>query len=130
MLHNSYQQMLIINRCWFIYDLITGKFRYLYEFHIEFPALVELALISGYLQVFVKISPGGHFLHIHEEYDFREHRLEVKGYSYNFLDKSKHNIIRADSLPTIELIIKATSCHTFQIISTTKRKGFVRLPAR
>lgn len=99
MLHNSYQQRLIINRCWFIYDLITGKFRYLYEFHIEFPALVELALISGYLQVFVKISPGGHFLHIHEEYDFREHRLEVKGYSYNLLDKSKHNIIRADSLP-------------------------------
>ena len=59
----------------------------------------HLPLISGYLQVLVKINPGGHFLHIHEEYDFREHRLEVKGYSYNLLDKSKHNIIRADSLP-------------------------------
>lgn len=99
MLHNSHQRRLIINRCWLIYDLITEKFRPLHEFYIEFPSLVELALISGYLQVFVEISPRGHFLHIHEEYDFGKHRLKVKGYSYNLLDKSKHNIIRADSLP-------------------------------
>jgi len=98
-LHNSHQQRLIINRCWLIYDLITEKFRHLYEFHIEFPALVELASISCYLQILEEISPEGYFLHIHEEYDFGEHRLQLKGYSYNLLDKSKHNIIRADSLP-------------------------------
>jgi len=38
-------------------------------------------------------------LHIHEEYDFREHTLLIKVYRYNLLDKGKHNIIRADSLP-------------------------------
>jgi hypothetical protein len=85
-LHDSHQQKLIINRCWLIYDLITEKFRHPYKFHIEFSALVELALISGYLQVLVEISPEGHFLHIHEEYDFGEHSLEVKGYSYNLFN--------------------------------------------
>ena len=99
MLHDSHQHTLIINRCWLIYDLITKKFRPLYEFHIEFPSLVEFALISGYLQVLVEITRRGHFLHFHEEYDFIEHILVVKVYSYNLLDKSKHSIIRADSLP-------------------------------
>ena len=99
MLYDSYQRRLIINRCWLIYDLITEKFRPLHEFHIEFPSLVELALISGYLQVLVEISRRGHFLRIDEEYDFIEHILVVKVYSYNLLDKSKHSIIRADSLP-------------------------------
>lgn len=99
MLHDSHQRRLIINRCWLIYDLITKKFRPLHEFHIEFPSLAELALISGYLQVLVEITRRGHFLRIHEEYDFIEHMLVVKVYSYNLLDKGKHNIIRADSLP-------------------------------
>ena len=99
MLHDSHQRRLIINRCWLIYDLITKKFRPLHEFHIEFPSLAELALISGYLQVLVEITRRGHFLRIHEEYDFIEHMLVVKVYSYNLLDKSKHSIIRADSLP-------------------------------
>ena len=99
MLHDSHQHRLIINRCWLIYDLITKKFRPLHEFHIEFPSLVEFALISGYLQVLVEVTRRGHFLRIHEEYDFIEHMLVVKVYSYNLLDKSKHSIIRADSLP-------------------------------
>ena len=99
MLHDSHQRMLIINRCWLIYDLITKKFRPLHEFHIEFPSLAELALISGYFQVLVEITRRGHFLRIHEEYDFMEHMLVVKVYSYIFLDKSKHSIIWADSLP-------------------------------
>jgi hypothetical protein len=98
-LHDSHQRKLIINRCWLIYDLITKKFRPLNEFHIEFPSRAELALISGYLQVLVEITRRGHFLRIHEEYDFIEHMLVVKVYSYNLLDKSKNSIIRADSLP-------------------------------
>jgi len=52
-LHNSHQRALIIDRCWLIYDLITEKFQPPHEFPIEFPGLVEIALISGYLQVFV-----------------------------------------------------------------------------
>jgi hypothetical protein len=98
-LYDSHQHRLIINRCWLIYDFITKKFRPLHEFHIDFPSLVEFALISGYLQVLVEITRRGNFLHIHEEYDFIEHMLVVKVYSYNLLDKSKHSIIRADSLP-------------------------------
>ena len=99
MLHDSHQRRLIINRCWLIYDLITKKFRPLHEFHIEFPSLAEFALISGYLQVLLEITRRGHLLRIHEEYDFIEHMLVVKIYSYNLLDKGKHSIIRADSLP-------------------------------
>jgi len=98
-LHNPHQRGLIIDRCWLIYDLMTEKFQLPHEFHIEFPSLVELALSSGYLQVLAEISRRGYFLHIHEEYDFREHTLLIKVYSYNLLDKGKHNIIRADSLP-------------------------------
>jgi len=97
-LHNSHQRGLIIDRCWLIYDLITEEFQPPHEFTIEFPSLVELALSSGYLQVFVEISRSGYFLHIHEEYDFREHTFSVKAYSYNLLDKGKNNIIRADCL--------------------------------
>ena len=99
MLYDAHQRRLIINRCWLIYDLITKKFRPLHEYHIEFPSLTELALISGYLQVLVEITRRGHFLSIREEYDFIEHMLVVKVYSYNLLDKSKHSIIRADSVP-------------------------------
>ena len=113
MLHDSHQRRLIINRCWLIYDLITKKFRPLHEFHIEFPSLAELALISGYLQVLVEITRRGHFLHIHEEYDFIEHILVVKGYSYNLLDKSKHSIIRADCLPHHQVDYKG---HTYVIV--------------
>lgn len=98
MLYDSHQQRLIDNRCWLIYDLITEKCRPLHQFHIEFPSLAELSLISGYLQVHVEISRSGHSLYINEEYDFVEHMLVVKVYSYNLLDRSRHNIIRADSL--------------------------------
>jgi len=84
-LHNSHQRRLIIERCWLIYDLITEKFQPPHEFHIEFPSLVKLALSSGYLQVLVEISRRGHFLHIHEEYDFREHMLVIKVHPVQFM---------------------------------------------
>lgn len=99
MLYDSYQQRLIIDRCWLIYDSLTETFAVPHKFHIEFPSLLELALISGYLQVLVTINRKEHLLHIHEEYDLRDYELVVKVYSYNLLDRSKHNIIRADPLP-------------------------------
>jgi hypothetical protein len=98
-LYDSYQRKLIIDRCWLIYDLLTETFTVPHQFHIEFSSLVELALISGYLQVLVEIGRKGHLLHVHEEYDFRNQELLIKAYSYIFLDKSKHSIIRADPLP-------------------------------
>lgn len=99
MLYDSYQQRLIIDRCWLIYDLVTETFNVPQQFHIEFPSVVELVLITGYLRVFIEISRKGHLLHIHEEYDFRNQELMIKVYSYILLDKSKHTIIRADPLP-------------------------------
>jgi hypothetical protein len=82
-----------------IYDIITNKFHPPHEFHVEFPSLAEFAIISGYLQVLVKITRRGHFLRLHGEYDFIEHMLVVKLYSYILLDKGKQAVIRADPLP-------------------------------
>ena len=87
MLFNSQQRGLIIKRCWLIYELISDKLQPPYEFHIEFPSLVEFALTSGYFQVLVVVNRSEHFLHIHEEYDFREYMLLIKAYNYILLDK-------------------------------------------
>ena len=113
MLYNSHQRRLVAERCWLIYDLISETFRVPDEFHIEFPSLVELALISGYFQVLVEVDRKGHFLHIHEEYDFKDRELIVKIYSYNFLDRSKHSIIRADSLPHYQVDYKGRKLKHF-----------------
>ena len=99
MLYDAYQQRLIIDRCWLIYNLISETFDVPHRFHLEFPSMVELAFTSGYLQLCVEISRKGHLLHIHEEYDFRDYEFIIRVYSYNLLDRSKDNIIRADSLP-------------------------------
>lgn len=99
MLYDSYQRSRIMDRCWLIYDLITATFAVPDSFHLDFPSMVELALSSGYLQVLVEISRKGHGLHISEEYDFRDYEFVIRVYSYILLDKSKHSILRADSLP-------------------------------
>ena len=99
MLYDAYQRRQIIDRCWLIYDLISEAFEVPQRFHPEILSVVELALTSGYLQLCVEISRKGHLLYIHEEYDFRDYEFVVKVYSYNLLDKSKDNIIRADPLP-------------------------------
>ena len=99
MLYDAYQRRLIIDHCWWIYDLITETFDVPHRFHLEFPSLVELALTSGYLQLYVEISRKGHLLHILEEYDLHDYEFVTRVYSYNLLDKSEHSIIRADPLP-------------------------------
>lgn len=99
MLYDAYQRSQIIDRCWSIYYLISDAFEVQQRFHLEIISVVELALSSGYFQLCVEISRKGHLLYIHEEYDFRDYEFLVKVYSYNPLDKSKDNIIRADPLP-------------------------------
>ena len=69
------------------------------NFTLNFPPLWSLLWSLDIFKFLLRLAQRGHFLHIHEEYDFEEHGLEVKGYSYNLLDESKHSIIRADSLP-------------------------------
>lgn len=99
MLYDAYQEKQITDRCWLIYDLVTEAFDVPQQFHIEFLSQVELALTSGYLQNLVEITRAGHFLHLHEEYGFRNYELVIMGYSYDLLDRSKQNILRADPLP-------------------------------
>ncbi len=99
MLYNSQQRGLIIDRCWLIYELVSDKLLPPDEFHIQYPNFVEFALTSGYFQVLVEVGRSGHSLHIHEEYEFVEYKLKLKAYVYILFDKTKNNIIRADSLP-------------------------------
>jgi hypothetical protein len=82
-----------------IYELVSDKLLPPHEFHIEYPSLVELALTTGYFQFLAEIGRSGHFLHIHEEYEFSEYRLSIQAYVYILFDKGKDTIIRADSLP-------------------------------
>ncbi len=82
MLYNSQQRGLIIDRCWMIYELVSDKLLPPHEFHIEYPSLVELALTTGYFQFLAEIGRSGHFLHIHEEYEFSEYRLSIQAYVY------------------------------------------------
>jgi hypothetical protein len=65
---------------------------------MEFPELAERVLITGLLQLRVQID-ANHFLHVEEEYDFRNHELVIERYSYVLLDKNQEIDIRADSLP-------------------------------
>ncbi len=99
MLYNSQQRGLIIDRCWLIYELVSDKLLPPDEFHIQYPNFVEFVLTSGYFQVLVEVGRGGHSLHMHEEYEFVEYKLKLKTYVYILFDKTKNNIIRADSLP-------------------------------
>lgn len=96
---DPHQRRWIAERCWLIYDLIVRNFFPPQEFHLRFPDLTELALISRALQVRVQISPQGHSLQLQEEYDFRNHEMMVSSYSYVLLDQTGQVLIRADPLP-------------------------------
>jgi hypothetical protein len=97
--YDPHQRRRIAERCWLIYDLIVRNFSPPQEFHLGFPDLAELALISGALQVRVQISPQGHSLLLLEEYSFRNHEMMVASYSYVLLDQTGQVLLRADSLP-------------------------------
>ncbi|MBM3241888.1 hypothetical protein FJZ31_36925 [Candidatus Poribacteria bacterium] len=95
---STHQRYLIADRCWLIYDLITNTFSVLDSFHLEFPEIVEVALASGYIEIRVQIERE-HLLYIYEEYSFQAHTIVRVSYSYNLLDASQNNIIRADDVP-------------------------------
>jgi hypothetical protein len=68
------------------------------DFHVEFPIAVESALLSGALHVSVPIG-SDLTLSLGEEYIFDRQRLTVSRYSYNLIDVSGDNALRADNLP-------------------------------
>jgi len=92
------QRAAVLNRCWSIYQSLTRSFTVPENFHVEFPITVESVLISGTLHVTVPVS-GDLTLSLREEYAFDRQRLAVTRYSYNLIDATGDNVLRADNLP-------------------------------
>jgi hypothetical protein len=92
------QRRQIAERCWHLYDLINRSFTPAPEFHLEFPELAELAILSRALQVCLALAQG-YSLEVHEEYDFRGQELTVVHYSYVLLDRDQTSLLRADPVP-------------------------------
>ena len=92
------QRAAVLDRCWSIYLSLTQAIILPQEFHVEFPASVESALVSGALLVSAAIGENL-TLSLHEEYVFDRLRLSVSRYSYNVIDSSGKNLLRADNLP-------------------------------
>lgn len=92
------QRAAALDRCWSIYLSLTRAFILPEDFHVEFPVAVEAVLISGALHVTVPIG-SDLTLSLREEYVFDRQRLAVSRYSYNLIDVTGNNVLRADNLP-------------------------------
>lgn len=92
------QRAALLDRCWSIYQSVTGAFQVPESFHVEFPVVAESALASGALHVTVAIG-AGLTLSLREEYAFERQRLTISRYSYNVVDSAGNNLLRADNLP-------------------------------
>jgi len=88
----------LIDRCWSIYLCLTDAFTLPDNFHLEYPAAVETALIAGALHIALPIGTNL-TVSLREEYDFDRLRLTVSRYSYNVIDSHGDNLFRADNLP-------------------------------
>lgn len=91
-------QALLIDRCWSIYLLLTEACVVPSSLHVEFPALVERALVSGLLQLTVPL-PDDHTLYLGEEYQVTEGHLEIRHYNYALTGPAGTPLLRADPLP-------------------------------
>jgi hypothetical protein len=88
------QRAAALDRCWSIYLSLTRAFILPEEFHAEFPVAVESVLISSTLQFTVPIG-SDLTLSLREEYVFDRQRLTVNLYSYNVIDITGNNVLRA-----------------------------------
>ena len=88
----------LLDRCWFIYLSLTDAFSLPENFHVEFPGTVETTLVSDALHLTVPVGRNL-TLSLREEYAFGKRSLEVSRYSYNVIDSSGRNLLRADNLP-------------------------------
>jgi hypothetical protein len=91
-------QALLIDHCWSIYLLLTEAFAVPSTFHVEFPTVVERALVSGLFQVTLRLTDD-HTLYLREEYQLTEHHLEIRSYSYALTGPAGTPLLRADPLP-------------------------------
>ena len=92
------QRAALLDRCWSIYLSLTNAFNVPESFHVEFPVSVETVLVSGALYVTVPVG-GDMTLTLREEYGYDRQRLTVSRYSYNVIDATGTNLLRADNLP-------------------------------
>ena len=92
------QRAAVIDRCWSTYVSLNDAFEAPENFHLEFPGIVESALLSGRLR-FTVSAGSGLTLRVAEEYVFDRQRLIISRYSYNLIDASGKNVLRADNLP-------------------------------
>ena len=92
------QRAALLDRCWSIYQSIASAFNVPESFHVEFPVVIEAALMSGSLHLAVAVG-AGLTLSLREEYAFERQRMTVIRYSYNMIDTAGNNLLRADNLP-------------------------------
>ena len=92
------QRAAVLERGWSIYLSVTSAFNVPENFHVEFPVVVESALVSGALHVTVHVG-ADLTLSVREEFAFARQRLTVNRYSYNLIDAAGNNFRRADNLP-------------------------------
>lgn len=76
------QRAALFDRCWSIYLSLTNAFNVPESFHVEFPVVVESALVSGALHVTVPVG-ADMMLSLREEYVIDRQRLTINRYSYN-----------------------------------------------
>jgi hypothetical protein len=87
----------LLDRCWSVYLWLTSVFTLPETFHVEFPTVAEAVLMTGTLHVIVPLT-NQIVLSLREEYAFGEQGLEVSRYSYNVIDHTSTNLLRADNL--------------------------------
>ena len=92
------QRAALLDRCWTIYLSLTSAFTVPENFHVEFPVVVESALVSGALHITVPVGEDT-TLSLREEYVFDRQRLTVNRYNYNLIDAVGNNLLRAENLP-------------------------------
>jgi Family of unknown function (DUF6516) len=94
----SRRRVQLLDRCWSVYLWLTSVFTLPETFHVEFPTVAEAVLMTGTLHVIVPLT-NQIVLSLREEYAFGEQGLEVSRYSYNVIDHTSTNLLRADNLP-------------------------------
>ena len=99
MLSDTYYQQLISERCWTIYDLITGHLDVSDDFYLNFWDAAELALETNLFRLKTEIMDNEYSLIINEEYKIENYELTIVNYSYNLIDSNQKNILRADTVP-------------------------------
>ena len=92
------QRTALLDRCWLIYQSVARAFPVPESFHNEFPIIAESAIVSESLHLSVVIGADA-TLSLREEYAVERQRLTVIRYSYNVIDSTGDNLLRADNLP-------------------------------